>query len=486
MVWKVGILGLVWLLGVWVAGADVRDSARAGLRAFGAQDFVSAADTLEGAGRVAGEPLRSGIWFDAALARACAGWEGKGAEGTNQLQLALADLGMLSGESAVRGRGLDLEAGVRWRLANSGAVPDLAGIEAAASAAREAWAVSPEDGRLMGNYLRVASGLPGLRRKAFLRGALEREQGTAPDQLADRFLGLVRGAGVRAEGLYTNAPGALIALSEGLAGEVREGAGMLYALRQKVFENPQVTNESVRAVASKVFGDLDAGLERAACLLEDLDPESLGVVSGLEAGAYPIWQAVASPPSLVGEDVLVQSNALLRARSVSRNRPDQEAAAELTKLFIERFPAWAEQAAQSRAAQTNLPPFTLEDRNRIRQLAAETLPLQTHPTAENQAKALANLLEIQRLLPKDPSNDSPQPNPQSTPQPNPSGESKQPPPEQGSNQPPQKEPTSDPQSKQPPPSETDNLLRQALEREREHRDAKRQRARPASPASRDW
>lgn len=206
---------------------------------------------------------------------------------------------------------------------------------------------------------------------------------------------------------------------------------------------------------------------------------------------------VAPPNSVIDEDITCQSNTISRInRRYLEARDSQSEAHELTSMFIERFPEWADQYMQQAQSDTNMPPFTAEDKQEIEELAAHVAKLQSEilekklPPAEAkplQAQAHKELLEIREKLPKNP-NSSQQQQQQQDQQQDQQQQDQQP------QEPEQQEPKEEEQKPEPkesqekPPEDVQELLRRALEREKEHEEDKKKQIRnlPMLPSEKDW
>jgi hypothetical protein len=179
-------------------------------------------------------------------------------------------------------------------------------------------------------------------------------------------------------------------------------------------------------------------------------------------------------------------------------RDSQAEALQLTRLFRERFPAWADQYIQQAQTDTNMPPFTFtaEDKAKIEKLAEHVERLQSEvvekkpPETERrvlQEQALKDLLEIRELLPKQPNQQQQQQQQQQDQQQQNQEQQQQEQEQQQEQQEQEQQP--EPQEQKPePPQDVQELLRKALEREKEHEEEKKERMRkmPMVPGERDW
>jgi len=233
----------------------------------------------------------------------------------------------------------------------------------------------------------------------------------------------------------------------------------------------------------------------AAEKMRDIDPAYSTALSHVEPAIYHFWRGIVPPPPLVDEDIDLQSNAIFRADQPRvPNRPDQPEALELTRLFQQRFPAWADQMAQAAKSDTNAPSFKPEDRAEIERLTSETLALQQAVSSaqsahslQDQHHALRDLLRIRELLPKQKNkNQQQQQNKQQQQQKDQSQPQQQPPPEQKDSQ--KEEQKEQPKPQPQPPKNVEDLLQRALQREKEHETKKLEQLKsaPMLPDERDW
>ena len=234
-------------------------------------------------------------------------------------------------------------------------------------------------------------------------------------------------------------------------------------------------------------------MKGATAALQDLMPEAANDTAQAEPLVYAFWKAVTMPPAALDEDILCQSNALQKLTGRYRyleTRDTQHEALQLTQLFRERFPEWAQQYQQQAKADTNMPPFTAEDQAKITEIAAHAEKLQAeiiakkpqeHERTALQEQALKDLIEIRDLLPKQKSQNQQHQNQQ---QPNP--QPQQQPQEQKQEE--QKKEEQKQEKKQEPPQDVKEVLRRALDREKEHENDKKEKMRklPMSPSERDW
>jgi len=340
--------------------------------------------------------------------------------------------------------------------------------------------------------LRDTPDLPDARENAHIESVLKAHPQPQPDVLLETLFREQRALLDEIPAAFTNDAPRLIAVAEALGARQEQAGDLLIPLKRVLLESGAITNDQQRATVAALFETTRDTLRNSTRKLRDIDPSALQDVARIEPFAYGLWTQLAAPPALVGEAITTQSNALTSA-SQRLLRPPQPESLTLTRHFRERFPEWADQLQQQAQADTNAPTLTPEARAEIEQLAEETEGLQTEALrAQNsksyQNQALATLIRIRDLLPKNKSSGSSgQPQPQSdTPSDPPESEDPPPPPED--NAPENEKPEPQQASKPEPPPDVQEMLRRALEREKEQEERKRERMRnlPMSPSKRDW
>ena len=364
-------------------------------------------------------------------------------------------------------------------------------MEEAAAGFQRALRDTPVDERRNRNFTRAVSPLPEARESAHIAKVLKEHGQTPPDQLMGTMLAEQRALLEEAPGVFTNEAASLIGKAEALAKRQEKQADLWIPLKQQMMQ--AVTNQQQQALFAQQIELARDSMKGSASGLQDLLPEAADETLRIEPLVYNFWKAVALPPAAVDEDILCQSNALQKLNVRYYDKRDTQAEAlQLTQLFIQRFPEWAKQYQQQAQSDTNMPPFTAEDQAKISEIAAHTEKLQREiaeaKTSESdrralQSQALKDLLEIRDLLPKQKSQ-SQQQNQQQQQQ------NQQ---QQDQQQQQQQEPKEQQEQKQEPkkqeqPKDVQELLRRALEREKEHENDKKKQMRnmPMSPAERDW
>jgi Ca-activated chloride channel family protein len=368
-------------------------------------------------------------------------------------------------------------------------------MEEAGAAFQQALRARPEAASRRRNLARVDQQLPALREEARIARLLQQHEKTPPDQLIATMLQEQRALLREAPAAFTNEAPEQIRQLEALADRQERNADLWVPLKRAVLQSPALTNEQQRAVFAQLVESTRDTMGAAAGHLRDLDPASGTEIARAEPPVYNFWRGMAPPPPLLDEDIALQSNAVVRAdQPLFPFRQDQPEALELTRAFVQRFPAWADQVQQAAKADTNAPSLKPEDRAEIERLSAETTRLQqrvlapeTLPSARvtHQQQALKNLLRIRELLPKQ---KQPQPQPQEQPPPPPQ---QQPQPQEQPQEQPEPQPQPDEnktETREPPPKNVQELLQRALQREKEHEAEKRRQMDriPMLPNERDW
>lgn len=378
-------------------------------------------------------------------------------------------------------------------------------LEEAAASFQRALRDTPADERRNRNLTRAVSPLPEARESAHIAKVLKEHGQTSPDQLMGTMLAEQRAILEEAPGVFTNDAAVLIAKAEALAKRQEQQADLWIPLKQHMMQ--AVTNQQQQALFAQQIEVARDSMKGSAAALSDLLPEAADETARIEPLVYTFWKAVALPPAAVDEDILCQSNAIrkLNARYFEK-RDTQAEALQLTQLFRQRFPEWAKQYQQQAQSDTNMPPFTAEDQAKIDELAAHTEKLQREiaeakPSDSDrlalQSQSLKNLLEIRDLLPKQKGQGQQQNQQQQQQKQNQQQQQQQQDQQQQQQQNQQQDQQQQEQKdkqeqaqekKEEPPKDVQELLRRALEREKEHENDKKRQMRniPMSPSERDW
>jgi Ca-activated chloride channel family protein len=367
-------------------------------------------------------------------------------------------------------------------------------LEEAASGFQRALRDTPKDERRNRNLTRSVSPLPEARETAHIGKVMKEHGQTSPDQLMGTMLAEQRAILEASYPAFTNEAPLLISTCEALAQRQEKQADLWIPLKQHMLQ--AVTNQQQQAQFAQQIELARDSMKGATAALQDLMPEAASDTAQVEPLVYAFWKAVAMPPAAIDEDILCQSNAIqkINARYLE-NRDTQAEALPLTKLFRERFPAWAKQYQQQAQADTNMPPFTAEDQAKIEEIAAHTEKLQAEilekkPSESErrvlQQQALKNLFEIRELLPKQ-KGQGQQQQQQNQQQQQKQDQQQQ---QQEQKQEEKKEEKQEQKQEQQKeaPKDVQEMLRRALDREKEHENDKKEKMRkiPMSPSERDW
>ena len=170
---------------------------------------------------------------------------------------------------------------------------------------------------------------------------------------------------------------------------------------------PNSSNEPPYTVqmAQEILGEALKVAEAQQNVLKNPDDEaSRRAYSGLRHMRSRCELLMLDPRQLADADLLLQTNAYAKV-----TRGDglswQEDALDSTRVFNERFPAWAQQYDQQAQNNTNMPPFTKEQQAEVAALAAEVEKIQSgcvkEPVSSDQLDALRKIERIRELLPRE-------------------------------------------------------------------------------------
>jgi Ca-activated chloride channel family protein len=370
-------------------------------------------------------------------------------------------------------------------------VAKVEALEEAATGFQRALRDMPQDERRNRNLTRSVYPLPEARETAHIAKVMKEQGQTPPDQLMGTLLSEQRALLEESYAAFTNEAPKLIATCEALAKRQEKQADLWIPLKQHMLQ--AVTNQQQQAQFAQQIELARDSMKGATAALQDLLPEAANDTAQIEPLVYAFWKAVALPPAAIDEDILCQSNAVSKINArYYENRDTQAEALQLTQLFRARFPQWAKAYEQQAKADTNMPPFTAEDQAKIEKIAEHAEKLQTEiaerkpAEAERrvlQKQALKDLLEIRDLLPKQKGqgqqNQQQQQNQQKQDQ------QQQ---EQKQEQKKEEKKQEEEQKKPETPQDVQEMLRRALDREKEHENDKKEKMRnmPMSPSERDW
>lgn len=394
----------------------------------------------------------------------------------------------------------------------------LAKLNSAAEAFREAVRESPAPQRC-NNLEHVLAELPKLREEAHAKKVMEANKKTPPQKLLNRMLFLQRDLLKKADSAVTNHTPAQIQLLEGVSEQQHNTADLWLPLSQPLMQtfSQGVTNQQQLAQIQSIMKATETLMTRAADAFRDLDPTGLDHAIRAEAGTYQLWKSIADARARVTEATRRQSNSLLRVSSPIIPPPLNETreSHQLTQRFKQQFPQWVEQMEQQANASTNVTfELSTEDRKEIERLTDEILlnqqtAIESHKQEDDaegargpQKKAHESLKKIVDLLPDPPKDEMGEKKrntnrDQEKSQEEPEDPQEMEPEEQKQPEPQQQSPERDAENEQQPkemkpedqtPEGVREMLRRALEREKEHAEEKRKRryeTRPL-PHERDW
>ena len=286
-----------------------------------------------------------------------------------------------------------------------GAADALERLEEAAAAAQIALRAAPEDKRLNDNFTRAVSSLPALRETSRINAALESGKGKGPDAILkssrDAIRRIVRESAELSEARTHDAVSA-VAMADSMAERCEALALKWLPIKEAICRN--VTNEAELAEVSKRVDAARIRTEEAAKLLGDMDESSRYPLADAEGEFTDFHKALVLPPDAADESLLCQSNAFTKAAEECGRNWTRESL-DYTRAFRMKFPAWAKAYELEAAADTNKPPFKVEDQAKISALAVELeklhLELVEKDSEERRKKALECTEEIIRLLPRD-------------------------------------------------------------------------------------
>ena len=366
-------------------------------------------------------------------------------------------------------------------------------LEEAAVAFQRALRDTPQDERRDRNLTRAVAPLAEARENAHIAEVLEKHGQTPPDQLLGTLLAEQRALLEESATLHTNDAPTLIAKAEALAERQQQQADLWIPLKQQMLQ--AVTNAQQQAMVAQQIELARDSMKGAAVALEDLLPEAANETAQIEPLVYNFWKAVAPPNAAIDEDILCQSNALHNLKlKYLETRDSQAEALQLTRLFRERFPAWADQYIQQ--AQTDITcrpsPLRTKPRSRDRRAPINFCRSRREETARDRTpraarQALRICWRFANCCPNSRTTAQQQQQQQQDQQQQNQEQQQQEQQQEQEQQ--QQEQQPEPQEQKPePPQDVQELLRKALEREKEHEEEKKERMRkmPMVPGERDW
>ncbi len=280
---------------------------------------------------------------------------------------------------------------------------DCGNLEEAASAAQIALRAAPDDAKANRNFTRATDGLPQMRETKRINDILKAAQGKDPGSMLLAATKDARQLMTEAGGYRTNAPARAVALADALSKRAEKLADTWIPVREVIAQS--VTNEEQAATILQQLNEAQAKTKAAAKELGDLGDGAYAAVSDVEHDFTRFLKLTVMPPAAMGEDLVAQSNAWLDVEDFN-GRKWQQDALDYTRAFRAKFPAWAQAYEAEAQSDTNKPPFTKEQQDKISALATELEKLQIECCKKalppSQEKAIGIINEINELLPKDP------------------------------------------------------------------------------------
>ena len=282
---------------------------------------------------------------------------------------------------------------------------DRGNLEEAAGAAQIALRAAPDDAKANRNFTRATDGLPQMRETQRINDILRKSQGQDPGAMLLAATKDARQLMADAGAYRTNAPAKAVALADALSKRAERLADTWIPVREVIAQS--VTNEEQAATIIQQLEQAQAKTKTAAKEFGDLGEGAFAAMSDVEHDFTRFLKLTVMPPAAMGENLVAQSNAWMDVEDFN-GRKWQQDALDYTRAFRAKFPAWAQAYEQQAQSDTNKPPFTKEQQDRISALATELEKLQIECCAKslppNQEKSLRIINEINELLPKDNSN----------------------------------------------------------------------------------
>ena len=279
---------------------------------------------------------------------------------------------------------------------------DRGNLEEAAGAAQIALRAAPADAKANRNFTRATDGLPQLRETKRINDILGKSQGQDPGAMLLAATRDARQLMADAGAYRTNAPAKAVALADALSKRAEKLADTWIPVREVIAQS--VTNEEQAATIIQQVEQAQAKTKTAAKDLGDLGDGAYAAMSDVEHDFTRFLKLTVMPPAAMGEDLVAQSNAWMDVEDFN-GRKWQQDALDYTRAFRAKFPAWAQAYEAEAQSDTNKPPFTKEQQDRISALATELEKLQIECCSKSlppsQERALRIIDEINELLPKD-------------------------------------------------------------------------------------
>lgn len=279
---------------------------------------------------------------------------------------------------------------------------DRGNLEEAAGAAQIALRAAPDDAKANRNFTRATDGLPEARETKRINAILQAAQGKDPGSMLLAATKDARQLMSEAGGYRTNAPARAVALADALSKRAERLADTWIPVREVIAQS--VTNEEQAATILQQLEQAQAKTKSAAKDLGDLGDGAYAAMSDVEHDFTRFLKLTVMPPAAMDEDLVAQSNAWMDVEDFN-GRKWQQDALDYTRAFRAKFPAWAQAYEQQAQSDTNKPPFTKEQQDKISALATELEKLQIECVSKSlppsQEKSLGIINQIRELLPKD-------------------------------------------------------------------------------------
>lgn len=516
-------------------GPEGREGGRRAQFQFALGRYEAAANIYVEAARTATRSLRRDLLYNAAVAYAKAGKDDRAAE----LFAELAGPGNESDSAAATGLAVS-----RYRSANSvtGDAPDAVieraeRLREAADAFRAATRGATESADQRRDLEVVSRQWTAAESDAAAARVARDFKDRDASEMAEVLMREQRALAADAANAFTNEAPERIAMCEALAERQQRQADLLLPFRDKLTEaagKAAGTNDISRQIqqVQQFINATRGGMKGAGESLRDLDPVGADAARSAAGGTARIWELVAPFSSVLTEDMLRQTNAILLTQDLQGVGPVltgetaasmQEDALRMTGLFTNRFVATVPPEGIPAPPSTNGQPsaeggLSKENREKIlvfaeaaageQQDALKDMPTDKSASLRHQREAVRLLKEIEALLPKQTQQSSQQQKQEDSKQEK--GKNEQKNSEQQNSQnttnnqqqaeaqtnqlaAPQPVSTNDQQNAEQPketnalPVEVKTMLQRALMREREHEADKRRRnsQMPMAPGSRD-
>lgn len=279
---------------------------------------------------------------------------------------------------------------------------DRGNLEEAAGAAQIALRAAPDDAKANRNFTRATDGLPQVRETKRINAILQAAQGKDPGSMLLAATKDARQLMAETGAYRTNAPARAVAMADALSKRAERLADAWIPVREVIAQS--VTNEEQAATILQQIEQAQAKTKSAAKDLGDLGDGAYATMSDVEHDFTRFLKLTVMPPAAMDEDLVAQSNAWMDVEDFN-GRKWQQDALDYTRAFRAKFPAWAQAYEQQAQSDTNKPPFTKEQQDKISALATELEKLQIECVSKslppNQEKALGLINQIRELLPKD-------------------------------------------------------------------------------------